>query len=201
MKKNIKLFMSLIILFLLVGRQDLVEAKAGPKFLVKLVKCIDGDTAQFTKVGTTRFLYVDTPEKNTKYGKLSANYTCTILKKAKRIELQYDGIKKDKYKRTLAWVWVDGKFHQLNLVKKGYVLKFYDYGTYSYESILQAAQRTAKKNKVGIWSKQPSTSSIPTYFKNCTELRKYYPNGVKKGHKAYRKALDRDNDGVACEKY
>ena len=34
-----------------------------------------------------------------------------------------------------------------DLVVKGYVKQFYDYGTYSYESELIKAQKTAKKNK------------------------------------------------------
>lgn len=40
----------------------------------------------------------------------------------------------------------------------------------------------------------------PTSFKNCTEMREYYPNGVKKGHPAYEAKHDRDNDGWACER-
>lgn len=39
----------------------------------------------------------------------------------------------------------------------------------------------------------------PTKFKNCTEMRKYYPKGVYRGHPAYEKKHDRDNDGWACE--
>lgn len=45
-----------------------------------------------------------------------------------------------------------------------------------------------------------STPNAPTNFKNCTELRKVYPNGVSKGHQAYSSKHDRDGDGVACEK-
>lgn len=37
-------------------------------------------------------------------------------------------------------------------------------------------------------------------FKNCKELNKKYPKGVKKGHPAYQDKLDRDKDGWACEK-
>lgn len=37
-------------------------------------------------------------------------------------------------------------------------------------------------------------------FKNCKELNKKYPKGVKKGHSAYSVKLDRDKDGWACEK-
>lgn len=40
----------------------------------------------------------------------------------------------------------------------------------------------------------------PTMFKNCTEMRKYYPNGLKRGHPAYADKHDRDQDGWACER-
>jgi len=57
-------------------------------------------------------------------------------------------------------------------------------------------------------------SSPSAKFKNCTELRKKYPNGVAKSAKtagntgatvnakvyAENKRSDRDNDGVACER-
>ncbi|MED3574215.1 excalibur calcium-binding domain-containing protein [Cytobacillus praedii] len=43
-------------------------------------------------------------------------------------------------------------------------------------------------------------SNAPTSFKNCTELRKYYPNGVASDHPAYAPKHDRDNDGWACER-
>jgi micrococcal nuclease len=185
-----------------------VSAKSETKFTVKLSKCIDGDTANFTKVGTTRFLYIDTPE-STKtvepYGKEASAFTCNLLKKAKTIQLQYDGPKKDKYNRTLAWVWIDGKLIQKEIIKKGYVEKFYDYGTYSYETDLRNLQATAQKQRVGIWSKNKVTTAKPTsnstqIFANCTELRKVYPNGVPKGHKAYQAKMDRDKDNYACER-
>lgn len=40
----------------------------------------------------------------------------------------------------------------------------------------------------------------PTSFKNCTELRTYYPYGVRESHPAYAKKHDRDNDKWACER-
>ncbi|MEK4128551.1 excalibur calcium-binding domain-containing protein [Solibacillus sp. FSL W8-0474] len=48
-----------------------------------------------------------------------------------------------------------------------------------------------------------TTPSTPTTtqstFKNCTELKKVYPNGVSSSHSAYQKKFDRDGDGYACE--
>ncbi|MCB7159964.1 endonuclease YokF [Bacillus subtilis] len=37
-------------------------------------------------------------------------------------------------------------------------------------------------------------------FKNCTELRKKYPNGVPSSHPAYQSKMDRDHDNYACER-
>lgn len=39
----------------------------------------------------------------------------------------------------------------------------------------------------------------PSTFQNCTAMKKYYPNGVKKGHAAYATKHDRDKDNWACE--
>ncbi|WP_082818651.1 thermonuclease family protein [Bhargavaea cecembensis] len=37
------------------------------------------------------------------------------------------------------------------------------------------------------------------WFKNCTELRTKYPDGVPAGHPAYQSKMDRDKDNYACE--
>ena len=37
-------------------------------------------------------------------------------------------------------------------------------------------------------------------YRNCTALRRDYPNGVPRGHCAYQRRMDRDNDGRACER-
>lgn len=58
-------------------------------------------------------------------------------------------------------------------------------------------------------SKKPTTSppvdlgaepTTKTYYENCTELRKDYPNGVSSAHPAYDSGMDRDDDGRACER-
>ncbi|MBY0120581.1 thermonuclease family protein [Bacillus sp. S/N-304-OC-R1] len=54
-------------------------------------------------------------------------------------------------------------------------------------------------------SNSGTTSTAPVsrgseYYKNCTELRKVYPNGVPADHPAYASRLDRDKDNWACER-
>ena len=44
----------------------------------------------------------------------------------------------------------------------------------------------------------PQTACGP--YRNCTALRRDHPNGVRRGHCAYQRRMDRDNDGWACER-
>lgn len=46
---------------------------------------------------------------------------------------------------------------------------------------------------------KPKPENKKETFKNCTELRKKYPEGVPKGHPAYAPKHDRDKDDWACE--
>ncbi|MGO5674836.1 endonuclease YokF [Bacillus subtilis] len=48
--------------------------------------------------------------------------------------------------------------------------------------------------------KEASSASTGETFKNCTELRKKYPNGVPSSHPAYQSKMDRDHDNYACER-
>ncbi|MDL2211800.1 thermonuclease family protein [Erysipelotrichaceae bacterium OttesenSCG-928-M19] len=105
---------------------------------IELISCVDGDTATFSKIGKTRFLFIDTPESTTKvepYGKKAAYFTCDKLKNAKQIVYEFDGPEKDRYDRSLAWIFVDGELLQELIAKEGYVKKYYDYkANYKYEN-------------------------------------------------------------------
>lgn len=127
---------------------------------ISFSKCIDGDTVDLKidgEIKKIRFLAVDTPEtkhptKGTQpYGKEASNFTCSTLKKASEIKLEYEDEKTDKYDRVLAWVFVDGELLQANLIKKGYAKVAYLYGDYKYTDELKKLESKAKKEKVGIW--------------------------------------------------
>lgn len=49
-------------------------------------------------------------------------------------------------------------------------------------------------------TRSPAPSTANESFKNCTELRKKYPNGVSSDHPAYASKHDRDKDNWACER-
>lgn len=132
------------------------------KIPVTFSKCVDGDTAKVIlnqKEITVRFLAIDTPETKhpqkgeEPFGKEASNYTCNKLKKANKIELEYDGKEKtDKYNRHLAWVFVDDSLLQKELIQKGYAEVAYLYDDYKYTKILQKEESLAKLEKCGKWN-------------------------------------------------
>ncbi len=149
-----------IVIIIFIGT---LNVYANSKEKVTLTKCVDGDTALFkiNNVNTrVRFLGIDTPEsvkpesEAEAYGKKASNYTCDKLTNAKEIYLEYDekSDEKDKFDRTLAWVWVDSSLLELDLIEHGYAKVRYLYNDYKYTNLLYEKQTIAKENKVGIWS-------------------------------------------------
>lgn len=129
---------------------------------IQLVDCVDGDTAKLQIDGkneTVRFLAIDTPETKhpqkgiEPYGKEASDFTCTFLKNGSEIKLEYDSNSedRDKYDRVLAWVFIDGKLLQEELIKQGYAKVAYIYGDYSYLDRLYNAEQFAQVNSIGIW--------------------------------------------------
>lgn len=138
------------------------------KETVKFSDCVDGDTIKVlldNKKYTVRMLAVDTPESvhPTKgveyYGKEASDYTCNLVKTAKKIEIEYDdnSDKTDKYDRLLVWVFVDGKLLQNELVANGYAKVAYLYDDYKYTNTLKDSQEKASAKNIGLWNETEKT--------------------------------------------
>ena len=147
-------------------------------------KCSDGDTASFIINGEekkVRFLAINTPEigENVEpFGKEASEYTCNKIKNAKEIYLEYDGAsdKEDKYGRVLAFVHVDGKLLEKELIQNGLAKVAYIYGDYEYVDELRKEEEIAKSKKVGIWSDEinladEEVNNEPQYEEEKTILK------------------------------
>lgn len=152
-----KILVILIVLF-----PVLVFAKTDT---VSFYKCMDGDTFKVKRndeIITIRLLAVDTPESVKQnspveyYGPEASDYTCNIISKAKKIELEYDdnSDEKDKYDRYLAWVFVDDELLQDKLVSNGYAEVAYLYDNYKYADLLKDHENIAKAKKIGMWNEE-----------------------------------------------
>lgn len=121
---------------------------------------------------------IDTPETvkpNTPpafMGKKASNYTKSALAKAKKIEIQYNGNRTDKYGRKLAWIFVDGQLLQNKLVKKGYARVYYVYGKYKYTNKLRASEKVAKRKKLGVWKNYKAAFPDSKSFSNKNTTKK-----------------------------
>ena len=73
---------------------------------------------------------------------------------AKKIIIEYDegSTKTDQYDRVLAWIFVDDRLLQKDLVSKGYAKVAYLYGDYKYTDILKEEEKKAKLQKLKIWA-------------------------------------------------
>ncbi|UHA74445.1 thermonuclease family protein [Paenibacillus sp. 481] len=186
---------------------------------------VDGDTIEIEMDGKTekvRLLLVDTPETKhphkpvQPFGPEASNYAKKQLQD-RDVEVEIDVSARDKYGRLLAYIWVDGKLFNEELLREGLARVAYVYPpNVKYVDQFREVQAEAHKAERGIWSienyatdegfgenvEQPATkekSDDEVYYKNCTEAREAGAAPISKGDAGYRAALDRNGDGVACE--
>ncbi len=154
MKKAVLLFISLVA-FMVNTYAEEVTMPTEDKKEVSLVNCLSATNSWYEvdgKVKRIRLLAFDSED-----GEISKEideYACSLLKEAKKIEIEYDikALKKDKYNRELAWVYVDGKLLQDILIKKGYGQVNYITSDYKYLTNLCDSQKEALTSKLGIWN-------------------------------------------------
>ncbi len=146
---------------------------------VKYLRGVDGDTAKFLKDDkeiTVRFLGINTPETVDKnrpeepFGKEASNFTKQKLENANKIEIEYDenSQKQDKYNRDLAWIWVDDRLLQEEIVLNGLAKTYMLQNNYKYAGKLQVAQNEAKEKKIGVWTLEKKENNIKGKDKNSS---------------------------------
>ncbi|MBA4602492.1 thermonuclease family protein [Thermoactinomyces mirandus] len=137
------------------GNEEITEV---PK---QAITVVDGDTIRVRLKGkeeTVRLLLVDTPETNhpeigkQPLGEEAKEFTQKLIHEAKKIELEKEETKRDKYGRFLAYVVVDGKLLQEELVKSGFArIAYVEDADAKYLDKMKEAEQKAQQKKVGIW--------------------------------------------------
>ena len=159
-EKHSRFFIFNTILILVFGLIPVLSAWAsGPSYPV--IRVVDGDTISILYQGKKekiRLLNVDTPEsvhpdssRNTPLGKKASAYTRSRLS-GKRVSLEFEGRKRGKYGRLLAYVILDNRNFNLELVREGWSPYYTKYGTSpSYHFQFTAAQTEARAGRMNIW--------------------------------------------------
>ena len=122
------------------------------------VKVSDGDTLNVQKVENGKFVGevmkirmfgIDAPEKTQDYG-IESKQALEKLVNGKTLEIEEKN--RDRYGRTVAVVYVNGKNVNEEMVKNGNAWWYREYD--KKDTKMQAYQENAKKNKLGLFGKR-----------------------------------------------
>lgn len=131
-----------------------VESQAQDRYLCR--KVLDGDTIDLESVGRVRLIGVDCPERGEKvngYQGFSAEateYTRSLVE-GKHVRLEYDRERRDKFGRTLAYVFLeDSSFVNALIVEKGYGWAHTKF-PFRYADRFRRLESEARSAKRGLW--------------------------------------------------
>ncbi len=113
-------------------------------------KIIDGDTIETEDGRKIRLLGINAPEDGEYYYSESKNFLDVLIKGEVTLEPGMDD--KDKYGRSLRYVFSDGKSVNLEMIKSGYAIVYVLNPEEKYHADLKDAENYAKDNKLGLWS-------------------------------------------------
>lgn len=120
-------------------------------------RVIDGDTIEVEEIGKIRLIGLDTPEtvdprKPVEYFGKEASQFLSRLVLHEKVRLEYEQNKLDKYKRTLAYVYmIDGTFVNAEIIKQGYGFAYTKF-PFKYLEQFRAYEKEAREDKRGLWA-------------------------------------------------
>ena len=122
----------------------------------QVIRVIDGDTILVRGLGKVRYLGIDAPELRhptkgeERFGFEASEYNKKLLQ-GKRVKLEFDLQRRDKYNRILAYVYSGPIFVNACLVEAGYAEVMTIPPNVKYRKLFLKFQGRAKKDKRGLW--------------------------------------------------
>ncbi len=154
------LFFMLSATFYLLHEKYTVANQHSRNKLVPVVEVHDGDTISVIinqKKEKVRLIGIDAPEIGQKpWGEKAKKYLETLLSSSgRKVTLEFDIDKRDKYGRILAYLWTtNGDMVNLLILKSGYAMLFTFPPNVKYVDELRASQREARGRGLGIWGEK-----------------------------------------------
>ena len=138
-------------------------APASQAYAQLVTRVVDGDTLIVQSVGRVRLIGVDTPETVDPrrpvqfFGKEASVFTHHMAQ-GKVVRLEYDVERKDRFGRTLAYVYLpDGTFLNAEIVKQGYGHAYTQF-PFRYLGQFQGYEREARAAGRGLWAEAPAVT-------------------------------------------
>lgn len=165
---------------------------AGHK-LYKVVWINDGDTILLERDIRVRYIGIDTPEvahdgkKAEPFSGKARKFNQKLLK-YKKIRLEFDEQRKDRYDRLLAYVFLkNGTFVNEKIIEHGLGYVLYKEPNRKYYRRLLKAQNSAIEKRVGIWSNLRKISSVRILANR--KSRRFHSSSCKFGQKISKRNL------------
>ena len=136
----------------------------GSRVAAEVTRVIDGDTAEMKLEGGgeqgVRFIGVDTPESVAPgqpvecFGKDASRFTTGLIE-GKRVELRFGAERRDVYDRLLAYVYVEDRFVNAELVRLGYARTLEIAPNVGFAEKFARLQQSAANAGRGLWGACP----------------------------------------------
>lgn len=146
------------------------ETKSSNYTDILVKRVVDGDTLQLETGERVRLIGIDTPEMHEsdklyrdsqkakedittikKLGRRAYEFTKNLAE-GKRVSLEFDVEKYDKYKRLLAYVYLkDGTFINAKIVEAGYASLMTIPPNVKYADLFLKLYQQARENRKGLW--------------------------------------------------
>jgi len=170
------------VFFISLNQADMIYNKEEGKFTIPfgrsysysdiyVTRAIDGDTLKLENGERVRLIGIDTPEMHESdklyrdaqrthqdiqaikaLGRRAYNFTRNLVE-GRRVSLEFDVERQDKYGRLLAYVYLkdDGTFVNAEIVKQGYASLMTYQPNVKYADLFLKLYREARQNKRGLW--------------------------------------------------
>lgn len=171
----------------------------------------DGDTISLAGVGKVRLIGVDTPEVYGGaecYGQAASAFTKRTLPPGTRVRYRIGTESHDRYRRTLAYVWLPGgtMFNAL-LAARGFATPLTIPPNDDYALRFVAAARRAREAGRGLWSSSACASDNAPSLEppgarprsGCGRFRTHAAAQRRWERAGRPRGLDGDGDGSVCE--
>jgi len=122
---------------------------------------VDGDTIHCANGEKVRLLRIDTPETDEQFYREATSALKELLPKGSAVRLELEGRRKDRYGRTLAYVFRGSKNVCLEMVSQGWSKYDTTFGYGKYRRDFETADRSASRAGLGVWATSRIDSGLP----------------------------------------
>ena len=150
-RTDARVITAILLIGSLVGCRD-----SSPREHRQVTRVIDGDTIILDGNERVRLIGVDTPESVDRrrpvqaFGKEAAEFTRVLLE-GKTVNLVYEGNRRDRYGRTLAYVYTtDGTLANAAIIREGYGFAYTKY-PFSKMDEFRRLELEARHDGRGLW--------------------------------------------------